>query len=114
MSSLDLSAAFDDVNDKLLPLRLKTIGLPEDITDLIKIWLTHRQYFASVNGKCSMFFYLDAGTIQGSNLGPFLYAVYVSHLLNLTKLTPFADDNQIVKWNSCLNTLKEEMSSNLS
>ena len=113
MSSLDLSAGFDVVNDQLLK-RLKIIGIPKGIVDLIKIWLTQRQYFVNINGKCSMYFNLESGTIQGSILGPFLYAIYVSPLFDITKLTSFADDNQIVRWNACLNTPKEEMSTSLS
>ena len=39
MSSIDLSAAFDVVNVKLLLKRLNIIGLPKDVIKLIEIWL---------------------------------------------------------------------------
>ena len=42
MASLDLSAAFDIVDIKLLLKRLKIIGLPQDIIDLITVWLNAR------------------------------------------------------------------------
>jgi hypothetical protein len=87
MSSLDLSAAFDVVNIDLLIKRLNIIGLPKDLIDLIWVWLTDRLYFVDINGKCSMYFNLESGTIQGSILGPFLYAIYVSPLFDLIKLT---------------------------
>ena len=35
----------------------------------------------------------DVGTIQGSILGPILYALFVSPLFDLTQITNFADDN---------------------
>ena len=35
----------------------------------------------------------DIGTIQGSILGPFLYAIYVAPLQDLHEITLFADDN---------------------
>ena len=37
-----------------------------------------------------------AGTVQGSILGPFLYAVYVSPLFELTEFHAFADDNHAI------------------
>ena len=49
-SSLDLSAAFDVVNVGLLVKRMKIIGLPEDITSLVEIWLTERFFYVEVDG----------------------------------------------------------------
>ena len=51
MASLDLSAAFDVVNTKLLLKRIKIIGLPEDVIDLIKCWLTDRFFYVTVDGQ---------------------------------------------------------------
>ena len=41
MASLDLSAAFDLVNLRLLIKRLRIIGLQMDLVKLIEIWLTY-------------------------------------------------------------------------
>ena len=41
MASLDLSAAFDVANIELLVKRLKIIGLPNDVVDLITNWLSN-------------------------------------------------------------------------
>ena len=100
MSSIDLSAAFDVVNINLLIERLRIIGLPGDIVDLIKIWLENRSFYVEVNGLNSMFYDVSSGTIQGSILGPILYAIYVSPLFDLTDLSNFADDNFAITWNS--------------
>ena len=78
MFSIDLSAAFDVVNTKLLIKRLKIIGLPEDIINLITIWLTNRLFYVDVEGDRSFIKLTDTGTIQGSRLGPILYAIFVS------------------------------------
>ena len=51
---------------------------------------------------CSMLIDSDTGTIQGSVLGPILYALFVSPLFDLTQLTNFADDNFIIEWNKDL------------
>ena len=109
MSSLDLSAAFDVVNVKLLLKRLKIVGLPPDVIDLIQVWLSLRKYYVNIDGKCSMYYELETGIIQGSILGPFLYAIYVSPLFDISNLSTFADDNHIIRWNSCLTELKEDM-----
>ena len=37
------------------------------------------------------------GTIQGSVLGPILYALFVSPLFDLTEIVNFADDNFCVE-----------------
>ena len=55
----------------------------------------------------------DVGTVQGSILGPILYAIFVSPLLDLAKLTLFADDNYIVRWNAMLHLLIIDMERSL-
>ena len=100
MASLDPSVAFDMVNTKLLNKRLKIVGIPSDVVDLIKIWLSDRSFYVSIDGKNSMLVELVGGTVQGSILGPILYAIYVSPLFDLHNLTNFADDNFIVRWNT--------------
>ena len=44
-------------------------------------------------GKITKLFEINYGTIQGSILGPVLYAIYVSPLFDITELLNFADDN---------------------
>ena len=53
MASLDLSLAFDLVNVKLLLKRLKIIGLPNDVVEMIKIWLEERMFYVNVRGRNS-------------------------------------------------------------
>ena len=52
MASLDLSAAFDIVNVPLLVKRLRVIGLPNDVVELIEMWLRDRYFYVTVNGIC--------------------------------------------------------------
>ncbi len=42
VASLDQSSAFDLENIKLLIKRLTIIGLPNNVIQLIKVWLKHR------------------------------------------------------------------------
>ena len=109
MSSIDLSAAFDVVNVSLLLKRLRIVGLPSDVVALIECWLRTRYCYVNVDDNCSNFFISKAGTVQGSILGPFLYAIYVSPLFDLSDLTNFADDNFVLRWNSSIEALIEDM-----
>ena len=66
LASLDLSAAFDIVNVDLLLRRLTVIGLPNDVVDLIGVWLRERFFYVSVNGVDSYITCSWNGIIQGS------------------------------------------------
>ena len=39
VANIDLSSAFDLVNINLLIKRMRIIGLPKDVVDLVEIWL---------------------------------------------------------------------------
>ena len=93
MASIDLSSAFDVVNKDLLLKRMRMVGLPEDVISLIRVWLGNRMFYVETNGQTSNFFESNFGTVQGSILGPILYAIFVSPLFDLTELYTFADDN---------------------
>ena len=113
MASLDLSAAFDVVNVELLIKRLKIIGLPVDLIDLVSKWLTVRYFYVTIEGVSSYIRITDVGTVQGSILGPILYAMFVSPLFDLAKLTLYADDNYIIRWNTVLELLIDDMKTSL-
>ena len=109
MASLDLSAAFDVVNVELLLKRLHIVGLPHDLVDLVSKWLTNRVFYVSLDGNSSIVHECNVGTVQGSILGPILYSIFVSPLLDLTDITLFADDNYALVWNKCKEALKNSM-----
>jgi hypothetical protein len=79
-SSLDLSAAFDLVNLDLLIKRLIIMGIPDDVIQLQEIWLRQRYFYVKANGKNSTILENNVGTIQGSILGPILYALFIRPL----------------------------------
>ena len=105
LANLDLSSAFDVVNVDLLLKRMRIVGLPRDVIELVAVWLKGRMFYVSVNGRNSFIRMSDIGTVQGSILGPFLYALFVSPLFELTTLTAFADDKQIMDSNRNLELL---------
>jgi retron-type reverse transcriptase len=51
VASLDLSSAFDLVNIDLLIKRLKTVGLLNDLIELISVWLRKRSFYVSIEKK---------------------------------------------------------------
>ena len=109
MASLDLSAAFDVVNVELLLKCMRIIGLLPDLIELVSKWLTNRYFYVSLDGGNSLVYDCNVGTVQGSILGPVLYAIFVSPLLDLTDITLFADDNYALVWNTCKDALRFEM-----
>ena len=109
MSSLDLSAAFDLVNLDLLMKRLKIMGIPGDLLQLLEVWLRQRSFYVEANGQNSTILENDVGTIQGSILGPILYALFIRPLYKITKVTTFADDNYVVKFNKEKKMALEEL-----
>ena len=113
MASLDLTAAFDVVNIELLLKRLKIVGLPIDVIKLVKIWLKNRYFYVSVNGDNSYMTSSDAGTVQGSILGPILYAIFVSPLFDLIPMTNYADDNYVIRCNKYISKLIPDMEKSL-
>ena len=113
LASLDLSAAFDVVNIDLLLKRLKVVGLPKDVVDLVEIWLRERSFYVSIDGSNSILFDLLLGTVQGSILGPILYAIFVSPLFDIEEFDAFADDTYIPRWSADVMILMEDMKKSL-
>ena len=113
MASLDLSSAFDVVNVRLLLKRMRLLGLPEDIVSLCGNWLSNRFFYVNCDGGNSIFHTLNVGTVQGSILGPILYAIFVAPLFELADMTKFADDNFIIKFNKFLPQLLIDMKKTL-
>ena len=113
VSSIDLSCAFDVVNIDLLLKRLKIIGLPPDCVELIEVWLKNRCFYVSIDNTNSALFDLLLGTVQGSVLGPILYAIFVSPIFDIVPLLTFADDSYITVTNKNKEELKQDMEKTL-
>ena len=93
---------------------LRIVGLPVDVVELIKVWLTNRSFYIELNDLNSILHDINSGTIQGSILGPILYAIYVAPLFDLTDLSNFADDNFILTFNENKDRAISEMETKLS
>ena len=110
MSSIDLSAAFDVVNVELLIKRLRIIGMPNDVIELITIWLEQRYYYVSLDTGNSYVRSSTVGTVQGSILGPFDRLHRINNRANPDQVTKYRlslllhkaynDQNQGSDWES--------------
>jgi hypothetical protein len=61
------------------------------------VWLENRSYNVSIDGENSILHDLLLWTIQGSVLGPVLYAMFVSPLFDIVPMLAFEDDSYRVE-----------------
>jgi hypothetical protein len=69
--------------------------------------------YVDINGKTSTLIDLFLGMVQGSILGPILYAIFVSPLWDLIPCLSFADDSYLPKSNKVLPQLLKDMKKSL-
>jgi len=89
--SIDMSAAFD----LLKPNIFHNIDLPETLMNPLMDFMTNRTFTVEVEGKRSSLKYLNVGCVQGSVLGPRLFAIYCKELiahLPEANVVSYADD----------------------
>jgi hypothetical protein len=65
--------------------------------------------YVTVNGKEFCWIDLSIGTVEGSILGPILYAILISPLSNSTKLTNFANEKHVVRCNKEMQPLIQDL-----
>ena len=98
---LDLSAAFDTVNHKILLRRLETtFGITGTALQWFSSYLGNRSQRVAFGDGVSESFYLACGVPQGSCLGPLLFTLYASKLFEFIKhhlpsAHAYADDTQL-------------------
>ena len=98
---LDLSAAFDTVDDSVLLSRLSTsFGIRGTALEWFTSFLSGRSQRVSISGKCSESLQLNQGVPQGSCLRPLLFTLYASKLFEVVKrhlpsVHAYADDTQL-------------------
>ena len=98
---LDLSAAFDTIDHKILIETLRSrVGVGGTALQWFISYLSNRTQQVKVHGVASEKINLDTGVPQGSCLGPVLFTAYVADLFHiiqkhLVDAHGYADDHQL-------------------
>ena len=102
MSHVDFSKAFDLVNHPILLAKLARLDLPERAVNWIISYLTGRSQVLKYDGETSSVgsaAEINTSIVQGSGLGPMLYAVMESDLCTLSAMNvmvKYADDTNLL------------------
>ena len=91
---LDFTKAFDKVPHPRLLVKLKALGVNDQVSSWIEAWLRDRRQRVVVSGETSVWSAVSSGVPRGSILGPLLCIVYINDLYEKIKSTvlKFADD----------------------
>ena len=95
---VDFKKAFDTVDHVILKSKLSDLGVSGVCHEWIASYLHERSQYVNVNGARSKLRLIAIGVLQGSLLGPRLFAIYVNDLPNLSEIGcihMFADDTTI-------------------
>lgn len=91
---LDAEKAFDTVWHDGLLHKLTLLNTPKYLIKTVKSYLSHRQFYVSIDGHNSVIKHITAGVPQGSVIGPLLYILYTNDLPvpRHCKISLYADD----------------------
>ena len=93
---LDFERAFDKVWHDGLLFKMMTLGFYAHLIRLIQAYLSDSSFSVAVDGDLSQFLGVDAGSLQGSVVGPLLYTIFYSDLPSEENVETdvSADDNR--------------------
>ena len=107
MVLLDLKKAFDTVDHGILLMKLKTLGLSQDVSKRFQSYLSDRQQLVDASGTLSSDANISCGVPQGSKLGPLLFLIYIHDMSNDVSNKPllYTDGSAILAADKCLSNI---------
>ena len=109
LAMVDYSKAFDKVPHHLMMSSIASLGIGGKVGRWLNTWITGRTQQVEVAGKLSRKVPITSGTIQGSNLGPLLYSIFVIDMTKDLKspYSLYADDLKLYGDTSTLEGCQE-------
>ena len=116
MILVDLSKAFDTVNNKILLKKLEMYGIRGITLTLIESYLSDRVGFVRISDSSSERVVSNIGIPQGGTLSPLLFLMYLNDMPNFSTNSTsvlFADDTTLLlsdlSYNKLIETAKAEL-----
>ena len=102
---IDFSKAFDCLDHSILKAKLENIGIRGSALSLICNYLADRSQIVYYNNEQSSPLSINHGCVQGSQIGPLLFSIYINDVINVSRellLALYADDLNALKGSKCL------------
>ena len=113
---VDFQKAFDTADHAILTQKLNYYGVRGKANNCFSSDLKNRTQFVTINGFNSELKEINCGVPQGSILGPLLFLIYINDLhysINLCKVHHFADDTNLINFNSSISVINKQLNKDL-
>ena len=113
---VDLTAAYDTVNHRILLLKVARMTKNKKMVDIIRSLLSNRRFFVEMDGKKSRWRTQKNGLPQGSVLAPTLFNIYTNDQPEFPNIRRFiyADDLCLATQSTLFETIEERLTDALS